>query len=149
MLVVDYHEGNDGRSLQGGGVVRRALLAGLSVILASVCGVVTALVTAHPSRGLWVALAVVVVAAATSQVVMTYGERRDRGRVEASGAGAVAVGGTSRGEIRTRAYGGPQTPALPARQDGVSATGLGAVSIGGDTDGPVSTDANGDQAGRS
>lgn len=127
----------------------RAILSGVSVVLAAVCGVVTALVTAHPSRGLWVALGVVVVAGGVSQVAVTYGERRGRGLVEARGAAAVAVGGSARGAIRTRAVGGRVPPAVPGGESGVVASGPGAVSVGGDAGGPISTDASGDQAGGS
>jgi hypothetical protein len=123
--------------------VWRAVLAGVSVVLAAVCGVVTALVTAHPSRGLWVGLGVAVVAGAVSQAAVTYGERRERGRVEASGTGAVAVGGSARGAIRTRVRGGRVPPAVPSGQDGVIASGPGSVSVGGEA-GPVSTDVTGD-----
>jgi hypothetical protein len=115
----------------------------LSVVLAAACGVVTALVTAHPSSGLWVGLGVVVVAGAVSQAAVTLGERRERGRVEASGAGSVAVGGSARGPITTRVRGGRVPPAVPGNQDGVIASGPGAVGIGGDA-GPVSTDVTGD-----
>jgi len=120
----------------------RSVLAGLSVVLATVCGVVTALVTAHSSLGLWVALGVAVAAGAVSQAAVTYGERHKHGRVGASGAGAVAVGGSSRGEIRTRVSGNRLPSAVPGGQDGVVAPGPGAVGIGGDAEGPVSTDVN-------
>jgi hypothetical protein len=129
--------------------VWRAILSGVSVVLAAVCGVVTALVTAHPSRGLWVALSVVVVAGGVSQVAVTYGERRERGSVEARGDAAVAVRGSTRGAIRTRAIGGRVPSAVPSGESGVVASGPGAVSVGGDAEGSISTDASGDQAGGS
>ncbi len=121
----------------------RAGLAALSVVLAAVCGVVTSLVTAHPSSGLWVGLGVVVVAGAVSQAAVTLGERRERGQVEASGAGSVAVGGSARRRITTRVHGSGVPPMVPGSQGGVIASGLGAVSIGGDA-GPISTDVNSD-----
>jgi hypothetical protein len=112
--------------------VWRAISAGASVVLAAVCGVVTALVTAHPSRGLWVALAAVVVVGAVSQAAVTYSERGERGRVEASGAGAVAVGGSAPGDIRTRVRGELVPPTAQDGREGVIASGPGSVSIHGD-----------------
>lgn len=120
----------------------RAVAAGISVIVATASGVVTALVTTHPSRGLWVALAVVVIVGAVLQTAITYGDRRKAGRVDASGAGAVAVGGSA-GEIRTRARWSHGSPAVPDDQNGVIASGPGAVGIGGDAKGPISTDVTG------
>lgn len=117
----------------------RAVAAGISVIVATASGVVTALVTTHSSRGLWVALGVLVVVGAALQAAATYGERRQPGRVQASGAGAVAIGGSAR-PIRTRVHGSFASPAKPDDQDGVTASGPGAVGIGGDAAGPVSTD---------
>jgi hypothetical protein len=117
----------------------RAVAAGISVILATASGVVTALVTTHSSRGLWVALGVLVIVGAALQAAASYGGRRRPGRVNASGVGAVAIGGSAR-EIRTRVHGSHVPPAAPDDQDGVTASGPGAVGIGGDAAGPVSTD---------
>ena len=75
---------------------------------------------------------------------VTYGEREKSRRVEASGAGAVAVGGSAREEIRTRVH-GTVSPAEPDKRDGVTASGPGAVGIGGDAAGPISTDVTGDE----
>jgi hypothetical protein len=121
----------------------RAVATGISVIVAAVSGVVTALVTAHPSRGLWVALGVAVAVGAVLQAVVAYGERRQQRRVDASGAGAVAIGGSARGEIRTQVHGGPVPGAVAGDHDGVSASGPGAVGVGDDAAGPVSTDVTG------
>jgi hypothetical protein len=55
--------------------VWRAGAAGLSVIVAAVAGVVTALVTAHPSSGLWAALVGLVIVGAALQVSVTAGDR--------------------------------------------------------------------------
>lgn len=110
----------------------RAVLAGVSVALATVCGVVTALVTAHPSRGLWVGLGVLIVAGAVSQAAVTYEEKRGRARVEASGDASVAVGGSASGTITTRVYGGQVQPTSPGRQEGTLARGAGAASVRGD-----------------
>ncbi len=125
----------------------RAVAAGISVIVATASGVVTALATTHPSQGLWAALAVVVIVGAVLQAVVTYGDRRRAGRVSASGAGSVAVGGSA-GEIRTRMRGNYGSPAASDDQDGVTASGPGAVGIGGDARGPVSTDVTGGEIGK-
>jgi hypothetical protein len=125
----------------------RAVAAGISVIVATASGVVTSLVTTHPSRGLWVALAVVVIVGAALQAAVTYGDRRKAGRVDVSGAGAVAVGGSA-GEIRTRVRRSHGSPAIPDDQDGVIASGPGAVGIGGDATGPISTDVTDGEAGQ-
>jgi hypothetical protein len=126
----------------------RAVLAGASLIVASVGGIVTALVTAHPSRGLWVALGLLVVVGAVLQAALTYDERRRHNQVKASGAGAVAVGGSARGEIRTKVTGHHIRPEVPAEQDGVTASGSGAVGIGSDAAAPISTEVTGDQTRR-
>ena len=118
----------------------RAAAAGITVIMAAASGVVTALVTTHPSRGLWVALGVVVILGAVLQAAVTYGEHRQPRRVDASGAGAVAVGRSARGEIRTRVHGSRGPGAVPDEHDGVAASGPGAVGIGEDAAGPVSTE---------
>jgi hypothetical protein len=123
----------------------RAVAGGVSVIVAAASGVVTALVTTHPSRGLWVALGVVVIVGAVLQGAVTYGDRRKAGRVSAPGAGAVAVGGSA-GEIRTKVHGSYGPPAVQG-QDGVTASGPGAVAVGGDA-GPVSTDVTGSETKR-
>jgi hypothetical protein len=118
----------------------RAAAAGVSVIVATASGVVTALVTTHSSRGLWVALGVVVIVGAVLQAAVTYGERRKPQRVDASGAGAVAIGGSARGAIRTRVHGSLGPEAVSDDHAGVAASGPGAVGIGGDAAGPVSTE---------
>jgi hypothetical protein len=116
----------------------RAVAAGVSVVAAAAIGVVTALVTAHPSRGLWVALGALVIVGAALQTVVTLSERRSRERITASGAGAVAVGGSA-GEIHTRVH-GKAAPVGRSAGDGVDASGAGAVGVGGDAAGPISTD---------
>ena len=124
----------------------RAVAAGVSVVLAAVVGVVTALVTAHPSRGLWVALGIVVIVGAGLQAVITYGERRNTLRVQSSGAGAVAIGGSARAPVQTRVHGSHIQSAVTEEQDGVTASGPGAVSIGGDAAAQVSTNVTGGTA---
>lgn len=125
----------------------RAVAAGISVAVSAVSGVVTALVTSHPSRGLWAALVVLVIVGAGLQVAVTYSERRER-HVAASGAGAVAIGGSARGEIRTRVHRTNAPAAVAGDQDGVSASGPGAVGVGGDAR-AVSTDVVGDKPSQS
>jgi hypothetical protein len=122
----------------------RAVAAGVSVVLAAVIGVVTALVTAHPSLGLWVALGVVVVAGAGLQAAVTYSERSKTLRVRSAGAGAVAIGGSARGPVQTHVHGSHVQSAGAGEQDGVTASGPGAVSIGGDMAAQVSTDVTGE-----
>jgi hypothetical protein len=117
--------------------VLRALAAGVSFVLAAAVGVVTALVTAHSSPGLWAALGVIVCVGGALQGAVTVNERR-AGRVSASGAGAVAVGGSA-AKISTR-VGGSQGSAATPGADGVTASGPGAVGVGGDVTGPVSTE---------
>jgi hypothetical protein len=128
--------------------VLRALAAGVSFVLAAAVGVVTALVTAHSSPGLWAALGVIVCVGGALQGAVTVNERRAAGRVSASGAGAVAVGGSA-AEIRTRVEGSHGSAATPGG-DGVTASGPGAVGVGGDVTGSVSTEVTGtDGQGRS
>jgi hypothetical protein len=109
-------------------------------VLAAACGVVTALVTAHSSPGLWAALGVLVVVGAVLQVAVTVNERREGERVTASGAGSVAVGGSA-GAITTRVT-GSHKPGVTSGDEGVTASGPGAVGVGGDVTGPVSTEVN-------
>jgi hypothetical protein len=110
------------------------------VIAATASGVVTALVTAHPSRGLWVALGVAVIVGGALQAAVTYNERETSRRVNASGAGAVAVGGSAQEEIHTRVHGKHPSAAVSDTRDGVTASGPGSVGVGGDTAGPISTE---------
>lgn len=115
------------------------------MIAAAATGVVTALVTAHPSRGLWVALGVVVIVGAVLQAAVTYSEHKRPRRVEASGAGAAAVGGSAQQEIRTRVHGKRTSRAVPDGRDGVIASGPGSVGVGGDAAGRISTEVTGDE----
>ncbi len=119
----------------------------MSVLLAAVGGVVTALVTSRPSAGWWVALAVLTVVAALLQAAVTYREKSDLRRaakVDATGSGSVAVGGSAK-RIRTRVRGVDGSQQAPrATNGGVTAQGAGAVSVGGDVD-SVATDVNGSQ----
>jgi hypothetical protein len=116
----------------------RAVAGGVSVVVAAATGVVTALVTAHSSAGLWAALAVLVAVGGVLQAAVIGLERRLASPVVAWGAGAVAVGGSA-GEIRTRVRGAAASSAS-RRWDGVVAPGAGAISVGGEAAGPMSTD---------
>lgn len=116
----------------------RAVAAGVSVVVAGASGVVTGLVTAHPSAGLWVALSVLLVVGGVLQVVVSRGDRDSSRAVMASGSGAVAVRGSA-GKIRTNVRGRLSAAPQPDG-DGVAATGPGSVAVGGDATGPVSTD---------
>jgi hypothetical protein len=118
----------------------RAIAAGVSVIAAAASGLITSLVTAHPSWGLWVALGVVVVVGAVSQAAVTLRERRSVPRVSASGPGSVGVGGSARNEIRVKVRGKAAPMKGPDTGDGVVASGQGAVGVGGDAEGRISTD---------
>jgi hypothetical protein len=60
--------------------------------------------------------------------------------VNASGAGAVAIGQDSRGEIEVNVSDVPAVPPLPPPPGGgVNATGPGAVAIGGNSTAPIRT----------
>jgi len=119
--------------------VLRAVMAGVSVVVASVTGVVIGLVTAHPSRGLWAALGVAVAGGGLLQVAISYRDSRRSEPTHASGPGAVAIGGSA-GKITTHVS-GPHAPgAAVDGSHGVLASGPGSVSVGGDVTGTVSTE---------
>jgi len=121
--------------------VWRAIAVGLSVILATISGVVTSVVTQHPSRGLWVALGVLAVVGAALQAAVTVADRRSSRRVVASGPGSVAIGGSA-AEIRTQVRGSAGRHQQHPHGD-VVASGPGAISVGGDTSGSISTEVTG------
>jgi hypothetical protein len=118
--------------------VGRPLAAGAAFLAAAGSGVLSALVTADSSLGLWIALGVLIATGAVLQGLVTAAERRTRPHVLASGPGAVAVGGSA-GEVGTRVKGGFGSPTRADAAD-INASGPGAVSIGGDATGPVTTD---------
>ena len=107
-------------------------------MLAAASGVVTALVTAHSSRGLWAALGVLVIVGAVLQAAVTISDRQARAPVAAAGPGAVAIGGSA-GQISTHVRGVSGQEVTPGT-DGVTAFGPGAIGVGGDAAGPVSAD---------
>lgn len=118
--------------------MKRAVAAGAAFAAASGSGVVAALVAARPSLGLWVALGVLVTVGAALQSAVTATERRRKPGVLASGAGAVAVGGSAR-EVRTYVR-GAAPGRIVAENSEVTASDLGSVAVGGDVTGPVVTD---------
>lgn len=115
----------------------RALSAGIAFLAAAGSGVLSALVAAKPSLGLWVAVGVLIIVGTILQVVATAGERRSSSRVLASGPGAVAVGGSA-GQVETRVRGHFKTLHAADVAD-ISASAPGAVSIGGVGTGPITT----------
>jgi hypothetical protein len=119
----------------------RAMAVGLSVILATVSGVITSIVTQHPSRGLWAALGVLTVIGAALQALVTVADRRSSRKVVASGAGSAAIGGSA-AEIRTQVRGSFDAHQHHPHGD-VVASGPGAISVGGDASGPISTEVTG------
>jgi hypothetical protein len=117
----------------------RMIASGVVVVLAAASGVITALVTTHPSVGLWLALGVLVLAGGILQAASVAKERRSARRIGAFGAGAVAVGGTAKGGIRTHVHGGKPAKQPDSADGDVTAAGPGAIAIGGDAEG-ISTD---------
>jgi hypothetical protein len=106
----------------------REVAAGITFVVAAGSGVVTSLVVARPSWGLWVALSVLVVLGAILQGLVIAGDRRSRGRVLASGAAAVAVGGSAQ-NIRTYVRGADDA-SIPSEGAEITASGSGSVSVG-------------------
>ncbi|HUC25016.1 MAG TPA: hypothetical protein VMA73_20085 [Streptosporangiaceae bacterium] len=112
----------------------RVIAAGLSVVVAAAAGVVTALVTAHQSAGLWTALAALVAVGACLQVCLTVSERRRTDNLGTPNprqrapsdvvnviSGGVQHGPVLQGRDFTGLSFGPRSdapPGLPADQDG-------------------------------
>ncbi|MGW6817823.1 hypothetical protein [Streptomyces sp. NPDC055005] len=107
-------------------------------LLAAAVGVVTNLVTDSPSWALWVALIVLVLAGAGTQLYLNGGAPTTAVPVQAVGHGSVAVGGTAHGDIVTRVS-GPSSADQAGTGHGVTATGPGSVAVGGDALGSVET----------
>jgi hypothetical protein len=128
----------------------RAIAAGAAFVAAAVIGVITVLVAARPSLGLWVALGAVVVVGGVLQGAVSAADRRSGRRVRASGDGAVAIGGNA-GEVRTKVRGpGRATPPsakMAGDEEDVAAPGRGAVGIGGNADGLIATDVSDTESG--
>jgi len=81
-------------------------------------------------------------AIAGANTQLAGGSAKSGGIVAATGAGAVAVGGSA-GEIRTQVRGVTDPRAGKVPTEAIVASGPGAVSVGGDLTGPVSTDVSG------
>lgn len=116
----------------------RAFAAAVAFAAAALSGVLAAVVANDKSLGLWIAVGVLIIIGALSQGIVTAFEPRRR--IVASGAGAVAIGGSSSATVQTRSRGdaGGRTKA----EGDIAASAPGAVSIAGDSSGPVSTDAD-------
>jgi hypothetical protein len=126
--------------------VLRALMAGISAAVAAIIGVVTSLISAHPSSGLWAALAVAIVLGGSLQAIVTYGDGRGKGKdsVQASGAGAVAIGGSA-SSVSTHVSGRHNSAGQIGSGHGVSASGPGSVSVGGNASGYISSEISSDE----
>ncbi|WP_161983035.1 hypothetical protein [Candidatus Frankia alpina] len=103
----------------------RAVAAGGSVLAGAVSGMVTNVVSDRPTLPWIVALAVLVALMAGLQVLLTVLDHR--GSASPPGAGAVSVGGSSSGSIRTDVDG---VRRVPGRR---TSSGAGSVQIGGDS----------------
>jgi membrane protein implicated in regulation of membrane protease activity len=105
--------------------VKRAIVAGSSVLASAASGLVTNVVTDRPAWPWWVALGVLVAVAVVLQVLVTA----DHGGAQAPGVGSVAIGGAAHEAITTRVN----------LTGDVAAQGAGAVSVAGDSRGQIST----------
>ncbi|MFF2567421.1 hypothetical protein [Streptomyces sp. NPDC058084] len=122
--------------------VKRALAAGAAGLLAAMGGVVTNLVTDSPSWTWGIALVLLVIAGAGTQVYLNdSGAHPAEPAVTAAGAGAIAIGGSAHGPVVARGD-GSGAPVAPAGS-GVTASGAGSVAIGGDARGSVRSSAGG------
>ncbi|MFJ4245939.1 hypothetical protein ACIP17_35695 [Streptomyces iakyrus] len=106
--------------------LKRAVVAGSSVVASAACGLVTNVVTDRPVWPWWVALGVLVVVAVFLQVVLTA----DGADGPGPGIGSVAIGGTAHEAITTRV----------SLSGGETAQGAGSVTVDGDARGRISTD---------
>ncbi|MFJ4536494.1 hypothetical protein ACIP39_11015 [Streptomyces tibetensis] len=114
--------------------VKRAVVAGSSVVASAASGLVTNVVTDRPAWPWWVALGVLVIVAVILQVVLTA----EGGDGPGPGAGSVAIGGTAHEAITTRV----------SLSEGATAQGAGSVSVAGDARGQISTDVEASADGR-
>ncbi len=118
----------------------RGVAAVVSGVASAGAGLATNVFTSSWAWRWGVALAVFVVLGVVSQVWLTVAGNGRASGVLASGAGAVAVGGSSRGPITTVVSGvaGGSDASMPAAE-GVEASGPGSVAVGGDAQGAIST----------
>jgi len=124
--------------------MNRGLVAGASVVIAAAIGVVTNIATDRPGLAWWVSLGALLVIGVGAQVWLTSSEGR-QGNVTASGAGSVAVGGTTYEAVRTHTRGSTQSGSPISTRDAITATGIGSIAIGGDARGELTTDTEGEE----
>ena len=121
-------------------LTRRGLATAFSVVAAAGAGVVTNIATNEAAWGWWAGLGVLVIVGVGLQVYLNAAPaHRAPGPVIAHGAGSVAVGGTSRGPISTKAVGHSSPPRSDERQADLEASGPGSIVIGGDAGDSITT----------
>lgn len=121
--------------------LKRGLVAGASVVIAATIGVVTNIATDQTGLAWWVSLGALVILGVGAQVWLTKSEGHGV-TVAADGAGSVAVGGSTHGNVKTRVR-GSVTQNLPGPEtEGIRSAGPGSVAIGGDAIGDVSTESD-------
>ncbi|MFI5531880.1 hypothetical protein ACIA8O_25445 [Kitasatospora sp. NPDC051853] len=122
-------------------VVRRSIAAAATVVVAAATGVATNVATDDAGTGWWVALGMLVVLGVALQVYLTVSSSDGGGTdVTAAGAGSVAIGGSLRGSVKTKASGASGSAGAAPAQGGITAAGPGSVAVGKDVDGPIETD---------
>lgn len=119
---------------------KRGGAAALSVVVAAASGVATNAATSKPTWGWCIALVVLVVVGAGLQIYLTLRPNQDGpAPVAAQGPASVAIGGSSRGKIKTQSSGTASPSSTPS--NGIIAQGPGSVAIGGDNESSIETDA--------
>lgn len=120
---------------------KRVVAVVLAGMIATATGIVTNVATNSSSGAWWTALIVLVLAGAVPQIYLNGEASSDEQPpvVRATGAGAVAVGGSSHGRISTKVIGDTGAAGEVAGQ-GITAAGAGAVAVGKEARGPVETD---------
>jgi hypothetical protein len=125
-------------------VARRGTAAAAAVVAAAGTGIVTNVATNGSSWSWWAALFVLVaVGAGLGYYLSGPSETEGRSDTSALGAGSVAVGGSARAPITTKASGIPSQVASTVRLEelhGTVAVGPGAVAIGGDATASIRTE---------
>lgn len=122
--------------------MKRGLVAGASVIVATAIGVITNIATNQDGLAWWVSLGALLIIGAGAQVWLTSTDRKSDS-ITAAGAGSVAVGGSTHGTIRTRTNISSQQSSSPVSSDGLLASGPGSIAIGGEAKGDLSTEVEG------
>jgi hypothetical protein len=112
----------------------------LTVFLAALSGIVTNYATDKQSSGWWVALGVLVFVGAIVQIALSrISNPTPNETIKASGDGAVAIGGSSHGPIKTKVSGRTGSPNTHP-DDTPGATGAGSVVVRGNTNAAIETD---------